>query len=286
MLFQRDNNSVGSPLLFVEFVLAPGYGGTGHMLDKLSGMSSPLSRNDMVGILEIIHSSLSCASKHDFLAIILQLQLLLPFDYACGVLLSCPNDGPLVPKSYVQFNTPNEFFLEYKAKGHLQTDSLIREMRRTRRLQSWPDGWRKFGQKKEIISLYKDFRKAEGYLHGSEAVSATKNESLFCFSGSSMKRNERNFAIIEYVIPHLHLALSYIRDKKPVCADEPLLSVREIEVLNWLKHGKSSWDISAILGISERTVNFHVKNITQKLDAVNRTQAVAVGASLGLIDID
>ena len=256
------------------------------MLDELSGRSSPLSRNDMVAILEIIHSSLSCDSDHDFLAIILRLQLLLPFEYACGVLMTCPDDGPLVLKSYLQFNTPDEFFLEYHAKRYLQADSLIREMRRTRRLQSWPEGWRKLGQKKEIISLYKDFSKAQGYLHGSEAVAATKNESLFCFSGSSMKRYERNSAIIEYVVPHLHLALSHISDKKPLRADEPILSVREIEVLNWLKHGKSTWDISAILGISERTVNFHVRNITQKLDAVNRTQAVAVGASLGLIDID
>jgi DNA-binding CsgD family transcriptional regulator len=249
-------------------------------------MRSPLSRNDMVAIFEIIHSSLGCDSNRDFLAIILQLQRLLPFEYACGVRMTCPNGGPLVVKSREQFNIPEEFFLEYRAKGHLQTDSLIREMRKTRRLQSWSDSWRKFNQKKEIIYLYYDFSMTEGYLHGSAAIASTKNESLFCFSGSSMKRNERNSAIIEYVIPHLHLALSHINDKKPVCADAPLLSVREIEVLNWLKYGKSSWDISAILGISERTVNFHVRNITQKLDAVNRTQAVAVGASLGLIDID
>jgi DNA-binding CsgD family transcriptional regulator len=256
------------------------------MTDELSEMSSLLSRNDIVGILEIIHGSLSCDSNHDFLDIILRLQQLLPFEYACGVRMTCPNGGPLVVKSREQFNIPEEFFLEYRAKGHLQADSLIREMRRTRRLQSWPDGWKKFDQKKEIISLYKDFNMSEGYLHGSAAIAATKNESLFCFSGSSMKRNQRNSAIIENVIPHLHLALSHISAKKLMSADEPLLSVREIEVLNWIKHGKSSWDISAILGISERTVNFHVRNITQKLDAVNRTQAVAVGASLGLIDID
>ena len=36
----------------------------------------------------------------------------------------------------------------------------------------------------------------------------------------------------------------------------------------------------------ENTVNFHVKNINKKLDTVNRTQAVAAGVSLGLIDID
>ena len=65
-----------------------------------------------------------------------------------------------------------------------------------------------------------------------------------------------------------------------------ILSPREIEVLQWLKVGKSSWDISEILHISERTVNFHIRNIMQKLDAVNRTQAVAVAIEKGLIDIN
>lgn len=65
-----------------------------------------------------------------------------------------------------------------------------------------------------------------------------------------------------------------------------VLSVREKEVLDWLKHGKSSWDISTILGISERTVNFHVYNVMRKLEAVNRPQAVAVAARLGLINFD
>ncbi|GBE03501.1 MAG TPA: response regulator [Nitrospirae bacterium] len=61
------------------------------------------------------------------------------------------------------------------------------------------------------------------------------------------------------------------------------LSMREKEVLKWLKIGKSSWDISIILGISERTVNFHVTNIMSKLDAMTRTQAVAISIEKGLI---
>ncbi len=52
------------------------------------------------------------------------------------------------------------------------------------------------------------------------------------------------------------------------------LSPREWEVLGWLKLGKTSWDISRILGITERTVNYHVNNIIQKLGAANRLQAV------------
>lgn len=64
------------------------------------------------------------------------------------------------------------------------------------------------------------------------------------------------------------------------------LSLREKEVLNWLKKGKSNWDISNILGISRRTVSFHVTNIMQKLNAVSRTQAVAVAIERGLIDTE
>lgn len=62
------------------------------------------------------------------------------------------------------------------------------------------------------------------------------------------------------------------------------ISIREKEVLAWLKKGKSSWDIAVILGISERTVNYHVKNIMQKLNAVSRTHAVAVAMEQGLIE--
>lgn len=61
------------------------------------------------------------------------------------------------------------------------------------------------------------------------------------------------------------------------------ISQREREVLHWLKEGKSSRDISMILNISERTVNFHINNIMQKFDAVSRVQAVAIAVSKGLV---
>jgi DNA-binding CsgD family transcriptional regulator len=64
------------------------------------------------------------------------------------------------------------------------------------------------------------------------------------------------------------------------------ITKREKEILRWLRQGKSSWEISKILGISERTVNFHVYNIMGKLGAVNRLQAVAIALQMGLLDFD
>ena len=52
------------------------------------------------------------------------------------------------------------------------------------------------------------------------------------------------------------------------------LTLREAEVLHWLKEGKTNWEISAILGNSEKTVGKHLENIFHKLNVENRTAAV------------
>ncbi|GAB4407113.1 MAG: hypothetical protein OHK0032_02390 [Thermodesulfovibrionales bacterium] len=60
-------------------------------------------------------------------------------------------------------------------------------------------------------------------------------------------------------------------------------SLREIEVLKWAKEGKTNWEISVILGISERTVKFHIASILRKLDAVSRGHAIAKALELGVL---
>ncbi len=61
------------------------------------------------------------------------------------------------------------------------------------------------------------------------------------------------------------------------------LSNRELEVLRWISEGKTNWEISKILCISERTVKFHVQNTLCKLGTTRRGQAVGVAMSLGLM---
>ncbi|MEW5686146.1 MAG: helix-turn-helix domain-containing protein [Pseudomonadota bacterium] len=53
------------------------------------------------------------------------------------------------------------------------------------------------------------------------------------------------------------------------------LTPREQDALSWVAEGKSDWEISVILGLSEATVRFHVDNARRKLGAVNRAHAVA-----------
>jgi LuxR family quorum sensing-dependent transcriptional regulator len=66
---------------------------------------------------------------------------------------------------------------------------------------------------------------------------------------------------------------------------ETTLTEREREALSWTAAGKSSWEISVILGVSERTVNWFIANAGRKLGAVNRTQAVVNAIRAGAITI-
>ena len=61
------------------------------------------------------------------------------------------------------------------------------------------------------------------------------------------------------------------------------LTEREIDCLNWTAAGKTSAEISEILGLSEHTVNHYLNRATRKLDTVNRTQAVAKALRTGII---
>jgi DNA-binding NarL/FixJ family response regulator len=69
----------------------------------------------------------------------------------------------------------------------------------------------------------------------------------------------------------------------PPTRPAPVLTPREQTVLEQLARGLGNKQIAAALGISERTVKFHVSAVFAKLGAGNRTEAVTRAAQAGLI---
>jgi DNA-binding NarL/FixJ family response regulator len=62
------------------------------------------------------------------------------------------------------------------------------------------------------------------------------------------------------------------------------LNDREVETLTWAARGKTSAEIAQILGLSKRTVDFHIDNARNKLGVTTRTQAAIKAATGRLID--
>jgi DNA-binding NarL/FixJ family response regulator len=67
--------------------------------------------------------------------------------------------------------------------------------------------------------------------------------------------------------------------------DSDVLSEREVEVLKQVAEGNRNRDIGARLAISEDTVKSHLRHILEKLNAKDRTEAVAIGLRRGIIHL-
>jgi two-component system, NarL family, response regulator len=67
---------------------------------------------------------------------------------------------------------------------------------------------------------------------------------------------------------------------------QPRLSERELEILRQMALGKSNKEIGQVLYISEYTVKNHVRSILKKLDAIGRTEAIAIATGRGIIQAD
>lgn len=66
---------------------------------------------------------------------------------------------------------------------------------------------------------------------------------------------------------------------------KPQLTKREVDVIQLLAQGRSNKDIARRLDITEGTAKTHVKSILTKLDAISRTEAVAVAHKRGLVHL-
>ncbi len=96
--------------------------------------------------------------------------------------------------------------------------------------------------------------------------------------------------IVELLVPHLHCALVRVTSTKSnivldAATVSNMMTKRESEILQWLHMGKTNWEISSILDISQLTVKNHVQNILRKLNVQNRSQAAIKATKLGLIKI-
>ena len=109
------------------------------------------------------------------------------------------------------------------------------------------------------------------------------NECLYVFF------NEQKFfnigeSVMGLIMPHIDNVLRKIQHLEAVELPNTLanevgvfsdLSARELEIIHWVKSGKTNTEIGMILEISQNTVKSHLKRIFHKLNVTRRAQAVA-----------
>lgn len=110
--------------------------------------------------------------------------------------------------------------------------------------------------------------------------------SQFYFFGVPTDRPTHIAYLLELLVPYLHTALIRVSASDQDGADPsgpPLLSDREVSILQFVQHGKNNVEIATELCISPLTVKNHVQRILRKLGANNRAQAVGKAIALRLL---
>lgn len=117
-------------------------------------------------------------------------------------------------------------------------------------------------------------------VHGSGAGAGPV--TLFALCGWQSPPTARHACFLALLLPQLHLgwlraAAPAARAQAPAAVDAMArpLSARELQILSWVREGKSNIEVGLILGISAITVKNHLQRIYRALGVSNRTHALA-----------
>ena len=249
-----------------------------------------LTKKELLEILECIDNSLNISQKEESLCELINcIKTFIPHDFAICGLVEVEKKTAIRVKEIVNVSYPKEWMKIYFNNNYLAIDPVLRTHFSTFRPQIWSKTYQRYSDNinRNFLSTAQDFGLSEGLTSGIfEPEDSTG--TIISFSGCSIEPSNQQVTCLKVIVPYIHQALIRVSRKKTILKETGIslpLSAREVEVLKWVKLGKTNWEISAILNISERTAKFHVINIIRKLNASTRGHAVAKALELEIITL-
>ncbi len=205
----------------------------------------------------------------------------LGFDY-CTYGLRAPL--PLAtPKTLIFSNYPTAWQTRYQAKNYLAIDPTVHHGMRSLLPVLWTDDL--FSPVCELWEEARSFGLHYGWAQSIHDFNGVKGMLTLARSNEPITETEleaKKFKMV-WLTQTAHLGMSRCLTPTLMPEADTKLSNREIAVLRWTADGKTSGEISSILNIAERTVNFHINNAVTKLNAANKTSAAVKAAMLGFL---
>lgn len=210
------------------------------------------------------------------------------FTKSLGGLVHLGDNGTFAGFNHVvNASYPDAWLHQYWKNGFADVDPVFKSALQSPRARHWQSIY----QHRPLLS-----EKEQGFLAAAcrfglldgittESVDHPCGFATFCsFASEHMLEGGRLIPLVEYFGHYIHMALLRTAPKTVPTTDRCIntLSLREITILNWMKNGKTNWEIGKILGVSERTIRFHIESIFTKLEVTSRSQAVATAIEHGL----
>jgi LuxR family quorum sensing-dependent transcriptional regulator len=207
------------------------------------------------------------------------------YGFHAWLITGLPNPGDRIDPLMMLNGWPAGWTDLYTKQDLVQHDPVVAHCFRSIAPFEWIDAPYDAGtnpKAKEVMDRATDFRMKQGFcvpIHSSEGFQA-----VVTMAGERVE-------MVRPVKRAVHLMALYAHHKAvELCTPSALpphrlLTKREREVLQWTAAGKTSWEISQILGISESTVTSHVKAAAAKFDTANRVATVVTALRRGEISL-
>lgn len=242
------------------------------------------SRKDLVRILELAQLCIRASSnREDVDQVVALARSVIPFSALLIGLDSAPTLSFSQSRQLIQYGHDAEWIELYWRKGLQFQDPVLLRAQRQENAFAWQDcQGRQETVCGEFLELSRPFIGSNGLACGVKGRGRGGSTLISLVLPAALSAADYLEAL-DYLAPHLHEIFNRPGELNRHGLMAPDISLRELEVLQWAKEGKSNWDISHILSISERTVKFHFGNIFRKLDVINRSQAIAKAMHYGVL---
>lgn len=207
-------------------------------------------------------------------------------NYAYWSHLKLP-DGKIF--QYIFSDFPDQWVSNYLAAGYINIDPIVEHCFYSNSTTplAWDAALFDTPRRKELFKEAKGYGIASGL---SIPLRGACNE-VALFSGTNpfedrecRIRNSRTAGEMYVMSSYLHETIrTMVYSRELQNGSPPELTSKEIECLLWWGDGKSVKDIGGIIGITPRTVRFHLDNVKMKLGVQTKGQAIAKAYFLGLI---
>ncbi len=176
-------------------------------------------------------------------------------------------------------NYPGHWIERYIEQNYVAIDPVLKATFLSQIPFDWQNHW--FGEQRKKFGDFFDEAAEVGVRTGFTIPFHQNDKPAGALSiASNLCETELNKLIAENTSTlNLLGVYFYLHADRLLRTDQQLgfhLTPREVECLRWQAHGKTMWEISKILSISERTVQFHMDNAKLKLGAKTVPQAVAI----------
>jgi DNA-binding CsgD family transcriptional regulator len=203
------------------------------------------------------------------------------FEYcAYGIQMPVPVSRPTV---LMHNNYSPEWQRCYQERGYLSIDPTVRHGLSSTLPVVWSDEL--FSSAPDLWEEARGHGLQFGWAQASRDPTGAVGMLTLARSVEQLTENELsvNYARMAWLAQYAHAGMSRLLVPRHVPESAITLTQREKEVLRWTAEGKTAGEIAQILGMSERTVNFHINNIVAKFGASNKTQAAVKAAVLGML---